>query len=281
MTLNHILRRNFIMRHMEVRQLCQESDGVFRAADLKKTFWLNPFIRSISGHSIRVFSDLEDLVPDVRFITLLRDPIKRYISHYIYIVDWTNKHFPFKKFLSNEVFSNTQTKAISGFMGVDAAKEYLAKRFWLVGIVEKFDEFLVLLRKKLKPIKFDPLYTRQNVSWEKVPERKETAALILEKYRDEIIERNQLDLQLFQHVHDRILPIQQDDYGSDLQQDLTEFQSALRRCNPGTRRSYIDYAVRKLYYDPLIGIMRKLNGLPYSRRREAYNIWSLNHYQKT
>jgi len=269
LTLTHILRRNFFMRHLDVRPLYQESKAVFRSADLRTLLKINPIIRSISGHSVKVFSDLESLIPETKHIVLLRDPIKRYVSHYIYILDWRKKSFPFERFLSNEFYANHQTKAIASCADVEVAKEYLSTRFLVVGVVEEFDEFLIRLKKKLEPMNFDPLYTRQNVAVDKVPRREKTSTHILQKYRDAITDRNYLDLQLFQYLHEKILPKQKEDYGPDLQHDLAEFQAMLKYRKPRMMRSYIDYGVRKLYYEPIIGTVRKLSGMPYSRKGEA------------
>jgi hypothetical protein len=265
-TLNHILRRNFFMRYLDVRPLTKCSNGVFRAYDLKKTLRINPAIRCISGHSVKAFSDLESMVPDIKYITLLRDPIKRCVSDYLfglYFKKIEEKDRPFKVYLAEQRTRDYQTKAIAGNTDLAAAKEILTRRFWIVGITEDFDEFLIQLRKKLELVKFDPLYTRQNVASNKKIRRKETAEQLLKKHRDEIVEMNRLDMKLYEYVQKEILPKQRAKYGPELQKAVADFKLLLQRRKPRMMRSYLDYAVRKFYYDPIIGLIRKMNGLPY------------------
>jgi hypothetical protein len=50
-------------------------------------------------------------------------------------------------------------------------------------------------------------------------------------------------------------------YDGDLGKDLVE----LAQRNSGFRlgaRDYVDFAIRKLYYEPLSGVMRRMDGLP-------------------
>lgn len=273
-TLYHILRRNFFLRHLEVRPFSRESDKIFRASDLKRSFCLNPSLCSIGGHSVKPFSDLETIVKKIDYITLLREPRSRYVSHYFYRMSMTKTYFPFKEFLDDNEELDFQTTSLSSgnFRGIgsassadlERAKKLLNEKFLLVGIVEKFDEFLVQLRRLLRPKRFDLRYSRQNVS--RVVNRlgNETPMGILTTYKDEISERNQLDLELYEYVVSSLLPRQRAEYGSSLNSDVDEFQQALCDSRPGMLRLYLDYAVRHCYYDFLIGVQRLRHGLPYS-----------------
>jgi len=273
-TLCHILRRNFFMRHLEVRPFVQESDMIFRASDLKRSFWLNPFLCSIGGHSVKAFADLETVVKDIRYITLLRDPRSRYVSHYFYHMSMIKTHIHFREFLELDEFSNFQTASLStgnfrGFRSassadLERAKEILTEKYSLVGITEEFDEFLIYLRRMLRPKRFDLRYSRQNVSLAKHSFGKETPLEILTTYNNEISEKNKLDLQLYEYVISYLITRQRTQYGSSLKKDVNEFQATLGENKTRRLRMYIDYAVRLCYYDPLIGVQRLLNGLPYS-----------------
>jgi hypothetical protein len=273
-TLYHILRRNFFMRHLEVRPFAQESDMIFRASDLKRSFWLNPSLCSIGGHSVKAFADLETVVKDIKYITLLRDPRTRYVSHYYYHMSMKKTHIHFREYLKYDEELNFQTSSLStgNYRGnrsacsadLERAKELLAGKFSLVGVVEEFDEFLIHLRRFLRPKRFDPRYSRQNVSRAEDRLGKETPLEILTKYNDEILENNQLDLKLYEYVVSCLIPRQRAEYGSTLHRDVNEFQQTLGNSKLGMLRLYIDYAVRRCYYDPLIGVQRVCHGLPYS-----------------
>ena len=86
-TISHILRINFILKHCDVKPLSKNSKDVFTTADMINLFKINPFIKSIGGHSVVPFGDLKNNFSNIRFITLLRDPVQRYISQYQYNVE--------------------------------------------------------------------------------------------------------------------------------------------------------------------------------------------------
>lgn len=263
-TLRHILRRNFFMQHIGARPFSGKSGGIFRARDLKIALRLNPALRCISGHAVRTFSGLETLVPDIKYFTVLREPVKRFVSHFQYAVDVMKTNITFEQRLETEENCNYQTKAIVGNDDLDSAKEILSQRFWLVGTCEQFDEFLVLLKKKMQPKVFDPLYTSQNRAVDRSPSKNvEVRTLLLSRYRDSIIERNQLDIELFKYARDEILAKEIAEYGPDFQKDVSHFRSELERSRPTMFKPYVDYAVRHFYYDPMIGLIRVLNGHPY------------------
>ena len=52
------------------------------AEDYPRVQRLCPPLISIAGHAVSAFSDLERARPDVRYYTLLRDPLVRCASHY-------------------------------------------------------------------------------------------------------------------------------------------------------------------------------------------------------
>ena len=81
-TFTRILENNFSYRHCRVAPLKKEHCGVFTADAMKTIVFINPFVKAISGHSIKPFSNLKTILPKVRYITHLRDPVERYISHY-------------------------------------------------------------------------------------------------------------------------------------------------------------------------------------------------------
>ena len=90
-TFIRIMENNYIFRHCRVAPLRKEHLGVFNWADLRMLLRVNPFLNAIAGHSIFPYSDLKRYVPDVRYVTILRDPVKRYISHYQYWVEVLKK----------------------------------------------------------------------------------------------------------------------------------------------------------------------------------------------
>lgn len=143
------------------------------------------------------------------YFTMMRDPIERFVSLYYYI-----QRDPQRKVegLSLEDFivsrsqqeGNIQTKMLCGLTPtregrskenvLEIAKDNLDKHFSSVGILERFEESLVLFRKK-----FDwnfPLYLQQNKTTRKNKEAKDLSKeflMILE-------ESNAMDIELYKYA---------------------------------------------------------------------------------
>lgn len=260
-TLIHLLRSNFFMRYCDVKPFSSTSNRVFTSDDMKKVLRFNPALRCIGGHAVKPFSDLRESF-HVRYFTLLRDPIKRYLSQYQYWLERLEKKLSFQSFLDVEGSFNLQTKKIAGTDNLDLAKKTLSKDFFLVGTVEAFDEFLILFRNKLKPFEFSPYYEVKNVGNNKSPVRKSLPEIFV-KYKDEIIKRNQLDIELYEYVKTVLLPRAKVIYGPNFDDDLNLFKNSNNRYSLKNRIFLdLDYMVRKCYYELIFGIIRKKNGLP-------------------
>lgn len=256
-TLIHILRRNYLLRYCDVRPLTRLSDGVFRPEDMRKTFAMNPWVRVIAGHSVFPHGELVAAFPNMRFITLMRNPVKRYISQYRHILERKGRPISFDSFLATEGFANFQTKKIAGNSDVTKAKEILSNRFLLAGIVEEFDQFLILLRGALTDIKFDPWYEPKNVA-----SRQEKSAEIEVQYGDLIMEKNEADLELYQYIKDTVMPLQIDRYGDGFERDVEVFKDRDKWRLTNVINQYLDYSFRKCYVEPVSGIIRRRNGMP-------------------
>ncbi len=252
-TLTHILRMNFFLQHFDVQQLFNSSSEVFQNKDLNKILRINPFIKSIAGHNIRVFSDLSDSFFDIRYITLLRDPLKRTISHYNYNVKKHGSKLNFYEYLQHSASYNRQTQIIAGSDNLDLAKHYIKNKYFLVGIVEEFDEFLVLLQKKLLPKNFRCNYKLQNVG-ENTSLLRSNIKMKFGEYEDLIIKRNLLDLELYKYVKEKILPFEKDTYGASFNFHVRRLKEQEKKYQRPILR-YIDYVFRKFYYQPLVKML--------------------------
>jgi hypothetical protein len=127
---------------------------------------------ALAGHI--VFGLRAVLPPDSRFVTVLRDPVERTLSHYAYLVaprdpverphGLLDRATPYRPELSlaealddrRYLPDNLQTRMIvcrrSPFEELPAdaleqAKEHLRSRFAFVGVTERFDEFASLLAR--------------------------------------------------------------------------------------------------------------------------------------
>jgi len=254
-----VLENNYTYRHCRVKPLKTSHKGVFTADDLRTVLRINPFVTCISGHSVKPFSDLEIIAPNVRYLTLLRDPVMRYISHYQYQVEIMGRNFSFDDFLNNDFATNLQTTKIAGSPDVNEAKRILTDKFLLVGLAEQFDEFLLLLQKKLLPETFDVRYERRNIA--KTNRIKATIMNNITRYQERIIQNNLLDIDLYEYVKQHLFKQAKATYlaseGLRIQDALPESAKLTSLSNKCIGRLY-----RGLYYAPIIKLIRHLNGLP-------------------
>jgi hypothetical protein len=172
-TMLSILRRSFGSRHCDIRlplarrkKLAPDQRSVITAADLTRVSKIYRNIAGISGHSVKAYSDLEQACPDIRYMTILRDPVARFRSHFLNRgLAHTRKDF--EAWISSSWTHNWQTKMIAGEANANKAIDLLASRFGFVGFTEKFDESLVLLGDWFGPGSYRPVYRAKNRLQEK------------------------------------------------------------------------------------------------------------------
>jgi hypothetical protein len=175
----------------------------------------------IMGH---FYFGLHTLLPKPStYITLLRDPVERVISHYYYAGQAPAHYFhdaarklSLKEFVeycsrcSNEsgaslgyCSDNDQTRQLAGRCGVPScgrsseellsiAKKNLGECFAVVGIAEEFDRSLILMKRILGWS--NPFYTKQNVTRRRAGKEDfaPEALKIIEAY-------NALDMELYRY----------------------------------------------------------------------------------
>jgi len=256
-TFIHILRDNYFLRYLDVRPFWDESERLFGARDFVVSRRVLPGLSCIAGHSVKPYSDLENVVSNVRYITILRDPVKRYVSQYQYWVERMDKRLSFEEFLAIEGVVDFQTKKFSREGDLDEAKDVLSGKMFLVGLVEEFDQFLVMLRGKLSPQKFNPYYLTKNLARNRVK-----TTDLFERYHDAIRENNKLDLELYRFVKEDLYARYVDGYGDSFNDDVAEFKSQNALMGKTRLSQYLDYALRKIYLQPVTGAIRMLHGMP-------------------
>lgn len=160
------------------------------------------------------------------YITILRDPIERVISHYYYILrtpdhefhnEVTSKNMSLKDYVGSRMTTELDNAQLRILYGVEATgngfgqcsigfgqcstemlesvKKNIREHFAVVGLTERFDETLILLKRAFgwKP----PYYIKQNVTKNRPLKEeisKDTLNLI-EKY-------NELDIELYRYVEE-------------------------------------------------------------------------------
>ncbi len=171
-------------------------------------------IRVLRGHLVY---GIHELLPSPSvYFTLVRDPVERVISYY-YFIRRTPGHYAHNSIVSHNMtlkeaivnqvdhlLINGQTKVLAGGQwhdhcteeSVEVAKRNIQRHFAVAGLVERFDESLLFLKKTFGW--GNVLYTPQNVA--KSRPRKQD---LLPETLDVILEANRLDMQLYQYLAER------------------------------------------------------------------------------
>ncbi len=164
-------------------------------------------IKCVAGHM--PFGLHAYFAQSATYITFLRDPVDRIISHYYY-VRTSPQHYLHEVVMSKQMtlmdysasdisseLSNGQTRLISGYEEPEAtketlalAKENLSKHFAFVGLTERFDESLVLLARQFGWR--NVFYVERNVTKDR-PRREEIPDEVLAQIRAQ----NALDWELY------------------------------------------------------------------------------------
>jgi hypothetical protein len=190
-------------------------------------------IRLLKGH---MFFGLHKFLPmPCSYITILRNPIERIISHYYYVIQHPN-HYLHQDVISHKMslkdyvcsgisteLDNGQTRLLSGLEDpidfgqcsvdiLENAKNNLKYHFAVVGVLEKFNETLILMKKKFG-WKL-PLYIRAN----RTRSRPKSNTLSQETLKA-ITKYNQLDIQLYEYAEqlfEELILGQNDDFNYEL-----------------------------------------------------------------
>lgn len=243
-TVNYILRRSFGLHHCDVHPLKKESP-FFSAEDFLDLRRLYPTIASISSRELRVYSDLKKVIPDIRFFTFLRDPISRTASHFQYQLQHNKKNLSFEHWIHQEDIQNYQTTRIASGGDLEVAKTMLRERFLFVGLVENFDESLILLNSRCQ-YQLNICCQRKNEAPNNLIKNK---ILNDPKARRLLEMANNVDLLLYDFVKNELYPTYRLQYGPTLEMDV----AAMRDRNIISGLNFnlpLHFLKRRLVYTP-------------------------------
>ena len=262
LTLNYILRRNFNNDFFQIdSKIISKYFGkerVFPTTTPLNSYELKYIIdeygrlpKSISGHVISIPDGLETLktLDVVKTITFLRNPIDRVISHYFafrkkrLLEDELPKHVKYdyrhdmknffrnyeyieSKFGTYHTIENHQTYFIDNGMDLDKAISRLRNDFWFVGIVERFDEGLLILKDQFEQLglSFNIMYVRQQIAPRTKQEKEQ---LVTSEIREKIKKMNKLDQQLYEEAN-QIFEEKVKNYNGNIKADLQQFRRKLK-----------------------------------------------------
>lgn len=211
-TLQKIIERQYPAQSLYTLESLKESELIAAFKNMSQA--RRAEIRMLQGH-LNMSQRLHEFMPGpTTYCTILRDPVERVISHYYFVRD-TPGHYlrdfatekSLKELLESRqavMLNDMHVRLLSGVLGdlgfgectqetLETAKKNLREHFSVVGLTERFDETLLLLKNAYGWQ--DVCYTRKNVTPSR-PTRDELPPGTLEA----IIETHQLDLQLYQYA---------------------------------------------------------------------------------
>lgn len=221
-TMRYILRSSFGLRHCEVEPWRASWTGPpFSTEDLRRLRALYPKLASIGGHRLRGYVNLTEPGTAFHYFTFMRNPLKTCASRFQYNVQYRGKKgLVFKTWIEQDWTRNAQTKMIAQEANADEALRIIEAKNIFVGLTEQFDESLLLLQALLSP-ELNIAYQRVNVAHDNSIAH---SLLTDKKSRQLLIEANQADLELYNHVKQELYPKYKREYGADLASNLTRYQ---------------------------------------------------------
>jgi hypothetical protein len=196
-----VLENTFGIRHCHSGHT---QKPIFTQTQLNFTRRIFPGLRSIAGHNL--IDPLALSVPNPFYITFLREPIARVISHYQDLVLRKRAHAgqtePFEQALKRgQELENLHVKRMAGERNLDKAKRFL-ERCDFVGLTEKFDLSLHLL-ERVSPYKLNLNFKRKVVARNySVRDSIISEPKLMEMAR----EYNKLDLELYDFAIKEVFP---------------------------------------------------------------------------
>jgi O6-methylguanine-DNA--protein-cysteine methyltransferase len=111
-------------------------------------------------------------------------------------------------------------------MDLDKAISRLRNDFWFVGIVERFDEGLLILKKEFKKLglSFNIMYVRQQIAPRTKQEKEQ---LVTNEIIEKIKKMNKLDQKLYEEAN-QIFEEKVKNYNGNIKADLQQFRRKLK-----------------------------------------------------
>jgi len=219
-TFNSILRNNYpfyiVLTPWEL--WTNEEKSFIKSNQLKLIQKLIPFLKGIGGHTIRYNENLGKILnEDIFYITFLRNPINRFISHYYYQKYTMGIPWNIDDFINERRFSNFMTKRFGLDDDLDKAISTIEK-INFVGITDLFDESLIILKNLLNS-KFDIFYEKKNTYFQ-LNHKKESFS---NQVMSNILEVNEKDLILYKYALEKFKK-KVFSYGDDFGEKLRIFK---------------------------------------------------------
>lgn len=192
----------------------------FQADDLRRLRRLCPWIKCIGGHPVTLWSEFDQVVPTTWF-SMIREPLARGASHFQYnLNDTSSAPREWDQWVQWPVHHNHQVKMFSPEGTADDAIRRISENNVFVGLTEKFDESLVILKKLVVP-NLNISYRRTNTASDNSRAKK---VLADPRMTEQLKTMYQEELPLYEFVSQQWYPRFAKEYGPTLAADVKIFQ---------------------------------------------------------
>jgi hypothetical protein len=264
-TVRYVLRSTFGMDHCEVEPWHSQWGGApFSSYDLHRLRKVYPRLQSIGGHRVTGYVDLHEEGTEFRYFTFMRDPVRTCASRFQYNIQYRGKkNLIFEDWIQKDWTRNSQTRLIAGAADFDKAIRIIREKNIFVGLTERFDESMLLLKELVEP--------RLNISYRPVNKASSNSIaqqlLANETTHKMLVEANQVDQQLYDYVRKEIYPLYQNEYGVGLDTDVEAFKKD-RENDFNSTNLTLSRIKQYGVYKPLLYIYRRTSSL---QRRPGYS----------
>ncbi len=204
-----------------------ERQHSFSNEELKYLKLFHPSLQGFGSHIVHHDLNYEQLFQSKYFLyfTFLREPTSRYLSHFQHQKYVMKNSYTLESFLEESRFNNFMCKKIINKENGIEAFNVLSKKFGFVGIIENFNESLLLLCQIMNRKGLKPFYEKRNEGNIGVKVKFTELSKNIQK---RIIENNSQDIILYNKVINELYPMQQNNYNGILTDDLKKLESVLQ-----------------------------------------------------
>ena len=222
------------------------------AADVRKIKWIYPNLECLTGHQIMPYGDLDTAFESLDYFALVRSPVQRMASAYQQLRKTDPDYMSFEAYCDIDTHRDQQCRILGGAACAETALQVIQEKNVFVGIFERFDESLLLLKTlRLNELHLD--YKHHNVA----PSRAVSNELLDNDRTLGLLEdANKQDQILYDKVTDDIFPDYVQQYNGQLADDAAAFATQPYVIN--SRNILLPRLKRKLIYEPAVRIYRTL-----------------------
>ena len=204
-------------------------------------------LRCISGHCLKPFVDFREFESRLKWFTFLRDPVKRFISHYVHqqTGDFERHKLGLNEWAEKFDRGNAQVQWIAGEEDLEAAKQIIDEKFAFVGNVKDFGGSIQEFAELMNLESFNTYIPRQQMTIRDTSIRDEILNNF-DKYSATIERNTELDQRLMDHVATR-------NWNSDSKVQVTSSDPPSLFRKVGFRIRIAQFQVKdKLIYGPFV-----------------------------